>query len=201
MPRSAVEAPQQLDWTSCSNHLADLVPCRYPVRSKKSLTKRANFSATLLQMHSHCKTCWNPLHADEIHAECVSRLGKSHAALSGAECLHCECFRLASLRSRIASFSESDSAPHALSFSSSQGSVRIKQRSENLSGRCQASSCHLKACVPRRHRRGREHSPILFTQHDQHPSSVSDMISLGMRDGEIDERLFSGGFGFIRLFD
>ncbi len=105
MPRSAVEAPQQLDWTSCSNRLADLVPCRYPVRSKKSLTKRANFSATLLQMHSHCKTCGNPLHADETHAECVSRLGKSHAVLSGAECLHCECFRLASLRSRIASFS------------------------------------------------------------------------------------------------
>ncbi len=40
MPRSAVEAPQQLDWTSCSNQLADLVIlCRYPVRSKEALLK------------------------------------------------------------------------------------------------------------------------------------------------------------------
>ncbi len=39
---------------------------------------------------------------------------------------HCECFRLASLRSWIAFFSESDSAPRALPFSSSQGSVRKK---------------------------------------------------------------------------
>ncbi len=27
----------------------------------------------------HCKTCGNPLHADDTHSECVSCLGKSHA--------------------------------------------------------------------------------------------------------------------------
>ncbi len=54
----------------------------------------------------HCKTCGNPLHADDTHAEYVSRLGKSHAdaALSGADCSHCERFSLASLRSRSAFF-------------------------------------------------------------------------------------------------
>ncbi len=37
-PRSAVEMPQQLDWTSCSDHLADsVISCGYPVRSKKAL--------------------------------------------------------------------------------------------------------------------------------------------------------------------
>ncbi len=58
----------------------------------------------------------NTLHADDTHAECVSRLGKLHAdaVLSGAECSHCECFSLASQRSRLAFFSESDSAPRAL---------------------------------------------------------------------------------------
>ncbi len=50
-----------------------------------------------------------------------------HAALSGTDCCHCESFSLASLRSRIAFFSESDSAPRAFSFSSSQGPVRKKQ--------------------------------------------------------------------------
>ncbi len=66
--------------------------------------------------------CGNPLHAEDIHAECVPRLGKSHAdaALSGAECSHYECFSLAFLHSRLAFFSESDSAPRALQFSSSQ---------------------------------------------------------------------------------
>ncbi len=77
----------------------------------------------LLQMpRRHCKTCRSPLQADDTHAECVSCLGKSlaDAALSGADCSHCESFSLASLRSKIAFFSESDSAPRALPFSSSQ---------------------------------------------------------------------------------
>ncbi len=38
--------------------------------------------------------------------------------------------------------------------------------------------------MPRHHRRGREHSPILFTQHDKRPSAVSDMISFSASDGE-----------------
>ncbi len=88
-------------------------------------------------LHRHCKTCRNPLHADDTHAVCVSCLGKSHAdsALSRAECLHCECFSLASLRSRIAFFLESDSVPHALTFSSSQGTVRKKQRGRGWKAR------------------------------------------------------------------
>ncbi len=36
--RFAATSPQQLDWTSCSNQLADLaIPCGYPVRYKKAL--------------------------------------------------------------------------------------------------------------------------------------------------------------------
>ncbi len=87
-------------------------------------------------------------------------------------------------------FSESNSAPRALPFSSSQGSVRKKQQAEDLRFECQASSRRLNARVPHRHRRGREHSPILFTQHDQRHSAVSDMISFGGSDGEIDDSLF-----------
>ncbi len=48
---------------------------------------------SLLQMpRRHCKMCGNPLHADDTHAECVSRLGQ----------LKQDCFSLASLRSRLA---------------------------------------------------------------------------------------------------
>ncbi len=36
----------------------------------------------------------------------------------------------------------------------------------------------------------RELSPILFTQHDQHPSAATNnMISFGASDGEIDDSL------------
>ncbi len=147
----------------------------------------------MLQMsRRHCKTCGNPLHADDTHTKCVSRLGKSHAdaALSGAECSHCECFSLASLHSRLAFFSEKNSASCALPFSSSQGSVRKKLRAEDLSGRRQASSCRLNAHLPRRHLRGREHLPVLFTQHDKRPSAVSNMIPFGASDGKIDDSVF-----------
>ncbi len=85
--------------------------------------KRANFAVLLQMPRRHCKTCRSPMLADDGHAECMSCLGKSHAdaALSGADCSHCESFSLASLRSQIAFFSESDSAPHALPSFSSQG--------------------------------------------------------------------------------
>ncbi len=78
----------------------------------------------------YCGSCRSPLHADDGHSECVSCLRKSHAdaALAGSDCSHCESISLASLRSRIAFFSESDPAPRALPFSSSQGPVRKKQR-------------------------------------------------------------------------
>ncbi len=72
----------------------------------------------------HCKTCGNPLHADDNHAECVM-LGEIQAS---------ECFSLASLCSRIAFFSESISAPRSLLFSSSQGPVRKKQQGRGASG-------------------------------------------------------------------
>ncbi len=130
-------------------------------------------------LHRHCKMCGNTLHTDDTRTEYVSRLGK-------AEC--CECFSLASLRSWIAFFSESDSAPCALPFFSSQGSVRKKQRGKDLCSRWQASSRRLNARVP--HSRGREHSPVLFTQHDQRPSAMSDMISFGASDGELNDSLF-----------
>ncbi len=128
-------------------------------------------------MQRCCKTCRNSL-----HAECVSRLGKSHAdaALSGAECSHCECFSLAPLRSRLAFFSESDSAPCA----------EKKLQADDLSSRWQGNSRRLNARVPRHHHRRKEHSPVLFTQHDQRPSTVSDMILFGARDSEIDNSLF-----------
>ncbi len=81
----------------------------------------------------YCGSCRSPLHADDGHSECVSCLGKSHAdaAHAGSDCSHCESISLASLRTRITFFSESDPAPRALPFSSSQGPVRKKQR-----GRC-----------------------------------------------------------------
>ncbi len=43
----------------------------------------------------HCKTCRNPLHADDNHTEYVSRLGKSQAdaAVSRADCSHLRAFQ------------------------------------------------------------------------------------------------------------
>ncbi len=86
------------------------------------------------------------------------------------------CFSFASLRSWLVFFSESDSAPRALPFSSSQGSVKKNCGAKDLSGRWQESSRRLNARVPRHHCRRREDSPIHFTQHDQRPSAVSNMI-------------------------
>ncbi len=101
--------------------------------------------------HRHCKTCRSPLHADETQAECVSCLGKSHAdaALSGTDCFHCESFSLASLRSWIAFFSESDSAPRALPFSSCQGPVKKKQRWQRIraAGYKQAHVSSMPVCL------------------------------------------------------
>ncbi len=124
----------------------------------------------------HCKTYRNPLHADDTHAECVSCLGKSHAALSRTDCSHCESFSLASQRSWIAFFSESDSAHHALPFSSSQGPVRNKQRSRGFEQPVtrELTSAQFSRTSPSPQR---EHSPFLFTQRDQRPSAAaSDMF-------------------------
>ncbi len=106
------------------------VRCSYPaIISRKSLKEQIG----ILMPRRYCGSCRSPLHTDDGHSECVSCLGKSHAdaALAGSDCSYCESISLASLRTRIALFSESDPAPRALPFSSSQGPVRKKQR-----GRC-----------------------------------------------------------------
>ncbi len=84
----------------------------------------------------------------------------------------------ASLLSRIAFFSESDSAPHYLPFSSSKEPV----------GKKTALRCE---CTPVQAPRTsispyREVSPVLFTQSDQGPSTIaSDLVSLGGSDDEL----------------
>ncbi len=103
----------------------------------------------------YCKTCRSPLHADDTHTECVSCLGKSHTdvVLSGTDCSLCETFSLASLRSRIAFFSESDSAPRALPFSTSQRPVRKKQRGRRFEQPVTSELTPAQCRVPRHQRR------------------------------------------------
>ncbi len=116
----------------------------------------------------YCGSCRSPLHADDGHSECVSCLGKSHAdaALAGSDCSHCESISLASLRSRIAFFSESDPAPRALPFSSSQGPVRKKQRGRGSQRPIESELTP--AQIPRASLSPhREVSPVLFSQPDQ----------------------------------
>ncbi len=122
----------------------------------------------------HCKTC-------------IERLSTLMPCSAGLIALTVN-VSLASLRSRIAFFSESDTAPRALPFSSSQGLVRKKQQgrgfeqpvtSELASAQCPCASLSR-----------REHSPVLFTQLDQRPSAApSDMISFGVSDNERDDCL------------
>ncbi len=150
------------------------------LRRSKEPHKRENFTALLQMPRRHCKTCRSRLDADDTHAECVSCLGKSHAvaALSGTDCSHCESFSLASLRSRIDFFSESDSAPRALPFSSSQGPGPQRGRGfeQLVTSELTSAKCPRASPSPQR-----EHSPVLFTQHDQRPSAAeSDMISFGV---------------------
>ncbi len=156
---------------------------------KRTNTKRA--TAIFQMPHRHCKTCRTPLHTDDGHAECVSCLGTSHAdaAFSGTDCSHCESFSLASLRWRIAFFSESDSAPRALPFSSSQGPARKKQRGRGFeqleTSELTSAQCPRASLSP-----WREDSPGLFTQPDQRPSAAaSDMVSFGGSDDELDDSL------------
>ncbi len=135
----------------------------------------------------YCGSCRGDLHADDGHSECVSCLGKSHAdaALAGSDCSHCESISLASLRMRIAFFSESDPAPRALTFSSSQGPVRKKQRGRGSQRLVESELTP--AQIPRASfSPHREISPVLFVQPDQRPSaSVSDLVSFGGSDDEL----------------
>ncbi|KAL0183526.1 hypothetical protein M9458_019222, partial [Cirrhinus mrigala] len=128
-----------------------------------------------------CRSCKAPLHATDGHGECVSCLGKSHAeaALNKTECPHCEDMSLASLRSRIAFFSERDSAPRALPFSSSQEPVKKKQRGR---GSKRSELSELTSAQPPRASASpqREDSPVLFARPDLCPSAVaSDLVSFG----------------------
>ncbi len=135
----------------------------------------------------YCGSCRSPLHADDGHSECVSCLGKSHAdaVLAGSDCSYCESISLASLRSRIAFFSESNPAPRALPFSSSQGPVRKKQRGRGSQRPVESELTP--AQIPHASLSPhREVSPVLFSQPDQHPSaSVSDLVSFGGSDDEL----------------
>ncbi len=106
-----------------------------------------------------------------------------------ADCCHCESFSLASLRSRIAFFSESDSAPRALPSFSSQGPARKRQRGRGFE-RPETSELTSAQCPHASPSPKREGSPVLFTQPDQYPSAAaSDMISFGASDDDMDDSL------------
>ncbi len=141
----------------------------------------------------HCKTCRNLLQADDTHTEVNPTLTLCSAGLIARRAS----VSVLPLRSRSAVFSESDSAPCALPFSFSQGSVRKNSGQMILAaGDKRAHVGSMPACLAVIAER--EHSSALFTQRDQRPSTVSDMISFGVSDGEIDDRFyfyFFGGFG------
>ncbi len=130
----------------------------------------------------YCGLCRSPLHADDGHS-----LGKSHAdaTLAGSDCSHCESISLASLRTCIAFFSESDPAPRALPFSSFQGPVRKKQwgRGSQRPVESELTPVQIPRASLSPHR---EISPVLFFQPDQRPSaSVSDLVSFEGSDDEL----------------
>lgn len=135
----------------------------------------------------HCSSCRAPLHADDGHSECVACLGKPHAdtALAGNSCSHCENMNIASLRSRIAFFSESDLAPRALPFSSSREPARKKRRGRGLK---QQDESELTPAQPPRASFSppRGDSPVLFVQPDQCPSAAtSDLVLFGGTEEEL----------------
>ncbi len=183
--------PSDLDllgWSAFSTRpsiAAVPVPFAAAIRrlSRKSLKEQIG----VIMLRRYCGSCRSPLHADDSHSECVSCLGKSHAdaVLAGSDCSHCESISLASLRSRIAFFSESDPAPRALPFSSSQGPVRKKQRGRGSQRLVESELTP--AQIPRASLSpNREVSPVLFSQPDQRPSaSVSDLVLFGGSDDEL----------------
>ncbi len=159
----------------------------------KNLTKRESFTALLQMPRRNCKTCRYPLHADDTHAECVSCLGKSHTALSGTDCSHCENFSLASLRSQIAFFSESDFFLPGTYETKTAG----RGFEQPVTSKLTSAQCPRTSPSPQR-----EHSPVLFTQHDQRPSAAaSDMISFGASDNKLDDSLSLAASYAEELFD
>ncbi len=189
MPGFAVETPQAAVLRPCSDQLADsVIPCSHPASIQRaSLKKRAHFTALLQMPHCHCRMCRSPLLMLNVcHAWGNPTLTLCSAGLTAPTC---ESFSLASLRSRIAFFSESNSAPCALLFSSSQGPVKKKQwgRGFEQPGKSKLTPAQCPRASPSPQK---EHSPVLFTQHDQHPSAAaSNMISFGVSDNELDDSL------------
>ncbi len=106
-----------------------LIPCRHPAKIYKSLTnerisawRRCKCRAFIVRREGlPCTLMTLTLNLWFLNSILMLRS-------AGADCSYCESFCLASLRSRIAFFSESDSAPRTLPFSSSQGPVRKKQQ-------------------------------------------------------------------------
>lgn len=92
---------------------------------------------------------------------------------------------IASLRSRIAFFSESDLAPRALPFSSSREPARKKRRGRGLK---QQDESELTPAQPPRASFSppRGDSPVLFVQPDQCPSAAaSDLVLFGGTEEEL----------------
>lgn len=133
-----------------------------------------------------CGTCRAPLHEDDGHGECVFCLGKPHAeaALTETSCCFCESMSLASLRSRIAFFNESNPAPRALPSFSSREPARKRQRGRG------AQRPDLGELTPAQRPRAspspmREPSPVLFSRPEQRPSAeASDLVSFGGSEDE-----------------
>ncbi len=122
----------RLDWSPrwlAAQRPAAVTVSRSPTAIRRMLeraVKEQKILALLQMPRRNCCLCWAPLHAADGHRECVSWLGAAHAesGLTETECPHCVDMSLASLRSRRAFFLESNSAPRALTLSSSQGPVR-----------------------------------------------------------------------------
>ncbi|KAF4105482.1 hypothetical protein G5714_013144 [Onychostoma macrolepis] len=100
----------------CSSHgLSDPLPPSGNISKSISKSKFLGVVANAVPLLSLMQG------SPDSHGECVSCLGESHAeaVLTETQCSHCENMSLASLCSRIAFFSESDSVPHTVPFSSS----------------------------------------------------------------------------------
>ncbi|KAL0147865.1 hypothetical protein M9458_056824 [Cirrhinus mrigala] len=119
-----------------------------------------------------CRACKAPLHAADTHSECISCLGLE------TECPHCGDMSLSSLRSRIAFFSQRDSAPSALPFPPSQEPVKKKQRGR---GSQRSELGKLTSAQPPRASPSpqREGSPVLFTRPD------IDLVSFGWSEDDM----------------
>ncbi len=112
MPGSAVETPQQSDWTSCCTQLAySVIPCSH-LASVKRASKIVNFKRRCCKCRAVIVRCAGlpctrmTLMLNVYHAWGNPTLMPPSAGLIALT----ESFSLASLRSRIAFFSESDSA-------------------------------------------------------------------------------------------